>query len=65
MLACNADEQLTVSFIYTEQFPFPLKPLFLVKLRSNSVPTALLESKSVQNNQIFVAPLHHAAARAR
>ena len=43
--------------MHTEQFPFPLKPLFLMKLRSNNVPTALLEAKTVQNNQIFVAPL--------
>ena len=57
LLACNADERLTVSLIHTEQFPFTLKPRFLVKLRSNTVPTALIEAKSVQNNQIFVAPL--------
>jgi len=29
----------------------------LVKLQSNNVPTALIEAKSVENGQIFVAPL--------
>src|SRR5262245_7291977 len=57
LLACRADGRLTVSLIHTEQFPFPLKPLFLVKLQSNNVPTALIEAKSVENNQILVAPL--------
>ena len=28
-----------------------------MKLQSNNVPTALVEAKSVENNQIFVAPL--------
>jgi hypothetical protein len=54
MLACSADGRLTVSF---EHFPFPLKPVSVVKLQSNNVPTALIEAKSVENNQVFVAPL--------
>ena len=57
MLACKADGRLAVSFIHSEHFPFPLKPVSLVKLQSNNVPTALIEAKSVENNQIFVAPL--------
>jgi hypothetical protein len=57
MLACRADGRLTVSLVHSEQFPFPLKPLFLVKLQSNNVPTALFEAKTVEHNQIFVAPL--------
>jgi hypothetical protein len=57
MLACSADGRLTVSFSHSEHFPFPLKPVSLVKLQSNSVPTALIEAKSVENNQIFIAPL--------
>jgi hypothetical protein len=57
VLACTADGRLTVSFIHSEDFPFPLKPVSLVKLQSNNVPTALFEAKSVENNQIFVAPL--------
>jgi hypothetical protein len=57
LLACRADGRLTVSFIHTEHFPFPLKPVSLVKLQSNNVPTALIEAKSVENNQIFIAPL--------
>jgi hypothetical protein len=57
LLACRADGRLTVSLIHSEQFPFPLKPLFLVKLHSNNVPTALFEAKSVEYDQIFVAPL--------
>ena len=57
LLACRADGRLTVSLIHTEHFPFPLKPVSLVKLQSNNVPTALIEAKSVENNQIFVAPL--------
>src|SRR2546430_1193517 len=57
LLACRADGQLTVSFIHSEHFPFPLKPVSLVKMQSNSVPTALIEAKSVENNQIFIAPL--------
>jgi hypothetical protein len=57
LLACRADGRLTVSFIHSENFPFPLKPVFLVKLLSNNVPTALIEAKSVEPNQIFVAPL--------
>ena len=56
-LACRADGRLTVSFVHSEHFPFPLKPVSLVKLQSNSVPTALIEAKSVENNQIFIAPL--------
>ena len=28
-----------------------------MKLQSNNVPTALIEAKSVENNQIFIAPL--------
>jgi hypothetical protein len=56
-LACRADGRLTVSFIHAEHFPFPLKPVSLVKLQSNNVPTASIEAKSVQNNQIFIAPL--------
>jgi len=47
VLACRADGQL----------PFPLKSVFLVKLHSSNVPTALFEAKSVEYNQIFVAPL--------
>ena len=31
--------------------------VFLVKLHSSNVPTALFEAKSVEYNQIFVAPL--------
>jgi hypothetical protein len=57
LLACRADGRLTVSFIHGEHFPFPLKPVSLVKLQSNNVPTAVLEAKSVEHNQIFVAPL--------
>ena len=57
LLACRADGRLTVSFIHSEHFPFPLKPVSLVKLQSNNVPTALIEAKSIENNQIFVAPL--------
>src|SRR5262249_4408394 len=57
LLACRADGWLTVSLIHSENFPFPLKPVFLVKLLSNNVPTALIEAKSVEPNQIFVAPL--------
>jgi len=57
LLACRADGRLTVSFIHTEHFPFPLKPVSLVKLQSNNVPTALIEAKSIENNQIFIAPL--------
>jgi hypothetical protein len=57
MLGCKADGRLAVSFIHSEHFPFPLKPASLVKLQSNNVPAALIEAKSVENNQIFVAPL--------
>jgi hypothetical protein len=57
MLACSADGRLTVSFSHSEHFPFPLKPVSVVKLQSNNVPTALIEAKSVENNQIFIAPL--------
>ena len=57
VLACTADGRLTVSFTHSEHFPFPLKPVSLVRLQSNNVPTALFEAKSVENNQIFVAPL--------
>ena len=57
VLACRADGRLTVSFTHSEHFPFPLKPVSLLKLQSNNVPTALFEAKSVENNQIFVAPL--------
>ncbi len=39
LLACSADERLTVSLIHTEQFPFPVKPSSSVKLRSNNLPT--------------------------
>ena len=56
-LGCKADRRLAVSFIHSEHFPFPLKPASLVKLQSNNVPAALIEAKSVENNQIFVAPL--------
>jgi VCBS repeat-containing protein len=57
MLACGTDGRLTVSFVHSEQFAFPLKSLFLVKLHSNNVPTALFEAKSIEYNQIVVAPL--------
>jgi hypothetical protein len=57
LLACRADGRLTVSFIHDEHFPFPLKPVSLVKLQSDNVPTAFIEAKSVENNRIFVAPL--------
>ena len=57
MLACKSDGRLAVSFIHSEHFPFPLKPVSLVKLQSNNVPTALIEAKSVESGQIFVAPL--------
>src|SRR5215831_18410871 len=57
LLACRADGRLTVSFIHTEHFPFPLKPVSLVKLQSNNVPAALIEAKSVDNNQIFTAAI--------
>ena len=56
-LGCKADGRLAVSFIHSEHFPFPLKPVSLVKLQSNNVPTALVEAKSIESNQIFVAPL--------
>src|SRR5215831_14156802 len=48
-LGCKADGRLAVSF--------PLQPVSMVKLQSNNVPTALVEAKNVENNQIFVAPL--------
>src|SRR5262249_13135154 len=57
MLACKADGGLAVSFIHTEHFPFPLKPVSLVKLQSNNAPTALVERTSVENRQIFDEPL--------
>src|SRR5215475_5398252 len=57
MLACRADGRLTVSLIHSEHFPFPLKLVSSVKPQSNNVPTALIEAKSVENNQIFIAPL--------
>jgi hypothetical protein len=57
LLECRADGRLTVSLIHSERFPFPLKPVFLVQLHSSNVPTALFEAKSVEYNQIFVAPL--------
>jgi hypothetical protein len=57
LLACSVDGRLTVSLIHTEQFPLPLEPFSLVKLQSNNVPTALIEGKSVQNNQLFVDPI--------
>ena len=57
LLACRADGRLTVSFIHSEHFPFPLKPVSLLKLQSDNVPTALIEAKSLENNRIFVAPL--------
>ena len=57
LLACRADGRLTVSFIHIDHFPFPLKPVSSVKLKSNNVPTALIEAKSVEHNRIFVAPL--------
>jgi hypothetical protein len=56
LLACSADERLMVSLIHTEQFPYPLKPSSSVQLRSNNMPTMLIEGKSVQNNQIFIDP---------
>ena len=57
VIACRADGRLVVSFVHSENFPFPLKPVSLVKLQSNNVPTALIEAKSVEHNQIFIAPL--------
>ena len=57
LLACKADGRLMVSFVHNENFPFPLKPVSVVKLQSNNVPTALIEAKSLENNQIFIAPL--------
>jgi hypothetical protein len=57
LLACRADGWLTVSFIHSEHFPFPLKPVSLVKLQSNNVPTALIEAKSVEDSKIFIATL--------
>ena len=57
LLACRADGRLTVSFIHSEHFPFPLKPVSSVKLQSDNVPTAVIEAKSVDDNQIFIAPL--------
>ena len=57
LLACSADGRLTVSLIHTQQFPFPLEPSSLVKLQSKNVPTAMIEGKSVQNNQLFVDPI--------
>ena len=56
LLVCSADGRLTVSLIHTQQFPFPLEPSSLVKLQSKTVPTALIEGKSVQNNQLLVDP---------
>src|SRR6516164_9843665 len=56
-LGCEADGRLAVSFIHSEHFPFPLKPVSLVKPQSNNVPTALVEAKNVDNNQVCVAPL--------
>jgi len=56
LLACSADERLMVSLIHTEQFPYPLKPSSSVQLRSNNMPTMLIEGKSIQNNQIFIDP---------
>src|SRR5262245_7458546 len=56
-VACAANGRLTVSFVHSQQFPFPLKPLFFVKPHSNNVPTAVFEAKSIESNQIFVAPL--------
>jgi hypothetical protein len=57
MLACSDDGRLTVSFSHSEHFSFPLKPVSVVKLQSTNVPTALIEARSVENSQIFVAPL--------
>jgi len=56
LVACSADERLTVSLLHPEQFPFPLKPSSQVELRSNNVPTVSIEGKSLGNNQIVVDP---------
>lgn len=56
VLACTADERLSVALIHVEQFPFPLTSSSVVKLRSNNVSTVSIEGRSVQNNQIFVDP---------
>jgi hypothetical protein len=56
LVACSADDRLTVSLLHPEQFPFPLKASSQVKLRSNNVPTVSIEGKSIQSNQILVDP---------
>jgi hypothetical protein len=56
VLACTADERLSVALIHTEQFPFPLTSSSAVNLRSNNVSTVSIEGRSVQNNQVFVDP---------
>ena len=56
LLACSADERLTVSLLHPEQFPFSLPSSSQVELRSNNVPTVSIEGKSFGNNQIVVDP---------
>jgi hypothetical protein len=56
LLACSADDRLTVSLLHPEQFPFPLRASSQVELRSNNVPTVSIEGKSLGNNQVVVDP---------
>src|SRR5215813_8765492 len=45
-LGCKADGPLAVSFIHSEHFPFPLKPVSLVKLQSNNYQLHALKRKA-------------------
>jgi hypothetical protein len=56
LLACSADERLTVSLIHTSQFTFPLKPVSSVELRSKDVPGISVDGKIVEGNLIFLDP---------
>jgi len=61
VLACTADERLTVSAIHATQFPFPLSIHASVQLHSRRVPSSAIAASGTQGNSLFIDanPLRH------
>jgi hypothetical protein len=56
LIACGADEHLTVAVIHTNDFRFPLAPVSQVPVRAAGLPDLSVTGKSIEAKQVVIDP---------
>src|SRR5262245_14584892 len=56
LIACGADEHLTVAVIHTNDFRFPLAPVSQVTVRAAGLPDLSMSGKSIEAKQVVIDP---------